>query len=98
MKPVGLFLATNRSVLIVLSAILSVTGANRFLSTSGMDVPRLLIFSMFVGFTGAIISLLISKPMAKWSTGAEVIDTPRNADEEWLLGTVARLADRAGIR
>jgi heat shock protein HtpX len=57
----------------------------------------LLVFSLIVGFTGAIISLLMSKPMAKWSTGAQVIEHPSNSTEQWLLDTVRKLADRAGI-
>jgi heat shock protein HtpX len=59
----------------------------------------LLIFSVIVGFTGAIISLLMSKSMAKWSTGAQVLDpnAPRNQREAWLVDTVHQLADRAGI-
>jgi heat shock protein HtpX len=56
------------------------------------------VFSAVVGFTGSIISLLISKPMAKWSTGAQVISAPSNSTELWLLDTVQKLADRAGIR
>ena len=54
-------------------------------------------FSAVVGFTGAIISLLMSKTMAKWSTGAQVIETPKNEEEAWLLATVKRLADKAGV-
>jgi heat shock protein HtpX len=57
-----------------------------------------LVFSAVVGFTGAIISLLMSKSMAKWSTGAQVINAPRDESQAWLLGTVKRLADKAGIR
>jgi heat shock protein HtpX len=57
----------------------------------------LLVFSLVVGFTGAIFSLLISKPMAKWSTGAQVIEYPANSTEQWLLDTVHRLAANAGI-
>jgi heat shock protein HtpX len=71
---------------------------NRFLAGSGLNLPMLLVFSAVVGFTGSIISLLISKPMAKWSTGAHVIDAPSNSTELWLLDTVQKLADRAGIR
>jgi heat shock protein HtpX len=57
----------------------------------------LVVFSAVVGFTGAFISLLMSKTMAKWSTGAQVIDTPQSADEQWLVGTVRRLSEKAGI-
>ncbi|MFL6715885.1 MAG: protease HtpX [Burkholderiaceae bacterium] len=98
MKRIFLFLATNIAVLVVLSVVLSLLGVNRFLAGSGLNLPMLLVFSAVVGFTGSIISLLISKPMAKWSTGAQVIDAPANSTELWLLDTVQKLADRAGIR
>jgi heat shock protein HtpX len=98
MKRILLFLATNIAVLAVMSIVLSLLGVNRFLAGSGLNLPMLLVFSAVVGFTGSIISLLISKPMAKWSTGAHVIDAPSNSTELWLLDTVQKLADRAGIR
>jgi heat shock protein HtpX len=63
-----------------------------------LSLGSLMMFSLVVGFTGAIFSLLISKPMAKWSTGARVIDTPSSSTELWLLSTVSRLADKAGIK
>ena len=88
MKRIFLFLATNIAVLVVLSVVLSLLGVNRFLTGSGLNLPMLLVFSAVVGFTGSIISLLISKPMAKWSTGAQVIDAPANSTELWLLDTV----------
>src|SRR5882672_8683750 len=97
MKRVILFLATNFAVMLMLSVMLRLFGVDRYLSESGLDVGALLIFSLVVGFTGSIISLLMSKPMAKWSTGARVIDRPRDADEAWLLSTVRKLAQRAGI-
>ena len=97
MKRIVLFVLTNIAVIAVLSIVLSVTGVDRFLTAQGLNVGMLLIFSLVVGFTGAIISLLMSKPMAKWSTGAHVIDHPSNSSEQWLLDTVRRLADRAGI-
>lgn len=98
MKRIFLFLMTNIAVLVVLSIVLSLLGVDRFLSGSGLNLPMLLVFSAVVGFTGSIISLLISKPMAKWSTGAQVIDAPANSTELWLLDTVQKLSDRAGIR
>jgi heat shock protein HtpX len=70
---------------------------DRFLTRSGLNLPMLLVFSLVVGFTGSIISLLMSKSMAKWSTGARVIETPMNGTEAWLLQTVGKLAQRAGI-
>ena len=97
MKRIVLFLVTNLAVMLVLSVTLSVLGVNRFLAADGLNVGMLVVFSAVVGFTGAFISLLMSKPMAKWSTGAQVIDTPASADEQWLVGTVRRLAEKAGI-
>ncbi len=97
MKRILLFVLTNIAVVAVLSIVLSVLGVDRFLTAQGLNVGMLLVFSLVLGFTGAIISLLISKPMAKWSTGARVIDAPENATEQWLVDTVRRLADRAGI-
>ena len=97
MKRILLFVLTNVAVIAVMSIVLSVLGVDRFLTSQGLNVGSLLVFSLVVGFTGAIFSLLISKPMAKWSTGATVIEQPQNETERWLLDTVRRLADRAGI-
>lgn len=97
MKRIVLFLLTNIAVMVVLSIVLSVLGVDRFLSARGLNVGTLLVFSLVVGFAGSIISLLMSKPMAKWSTGARVIERPANPTEQWLVDTVARLAQRAGI-
>ena len=99
MKRIVLFLMTNLAVMVVLSVTLSLTGANRFLTANGIDYQQLLIFSAIVGFTGSIISLLMSKRMAIMSTGAQVIDpqAPANSTEAWLVDTVHQLADRAGI-
>lgn len=99
MKRIALFLLTNLAVLVVLSASMNILGVGRYLTANGLDLNQLLAFSAILGFTGAIISLLISKWMAKQSTGARVIDPqrPANAREAWLLDTVHQLADRAGI-
>lgn len=97
MKRIVLFIATNLAVMLVLGIVLNVLGVNRFISAQGLNIPMLMVFSLIVGFTGAFISLLMSKPMAKWSTGAQVIDNPRSADEQWLVNTVKRLSDKAGI-
>jgi heat shock protein HtpX len=80
---------------VVLSIVLSLLGIGR--PGSGTSMGGLLAFSVVVGFTGSIISLLMSKPMAKWSTGARVIEQPQNSTEQWLVGTVHALADKAGI-
>jgi heat shock protein HtpX len=97
MKRIVLFLVTNLAVMLVMSVVLSLLGVNRFLTANGLNLGALMVFSLVVGFTGAIFSLLISKQMAKWSTGARVIDSPSSSTELWLLDTVKRLADRAGI-
>lgn len=99
MKRIVLFLVTNLAVVVVLGIILNLLGANRFITAQGLDINTLLVFSAVIGFGGAIISLLMSKPIAKWSTGARVIDpqAPANADERWIVETVHQLADRAQI-
>ncbi len=98
MKRIFLFIATNIAVIAVMSVVLSLLGVDRFISQAGLNLPMLLVFSLVVGFTGSIISLLISKPMAKWSTGARVIDAPSSSTELWLVDTVGKLAQRAGIK
>ena len=97
MKRIVLFLVTNIAVMLVLSVTLSILGVNRFLTANGLNMGMLLAFSAVVGFAGSFFSLLISKPMAKWSVGAHVIETPATPDEQWLVGTVKRLADKAGV-
>ena len=97
MKRIVLFIATNLAVMLVLGIVTSLLGVNQFLSRTGLNLPMLLAFSAVVGFTGAIFSLLISKPMAKWSTGARVIESPQNETERWLVETVKRLANKANI-
>jgi heat shock protein HtpX len=97
MKRIVLFLITNLAVVLVLSIVLRLLGLDRVVQANGIDVPSLLVFSFVVGFVGAIISLLMSKSMAKWSTGAQVIDTPRDEAEVWLFDTVRKLAQTAGV-
>src|SRR3990167_1096065 len=97
MKRIILFLATNLAVILVMSVVLSLLGVDRYLTEGGLNLGTLMVFSLVLGFTGAIFSLLISKPMAKWSTGARVIDAPSSSTELWLVDTVNKLADRAGI-
>jgi heat shock protein HtpX len=98
MKRVVLFIATNLAVVLVLSVVLRLLGLDRAMySQTGMSTEGLLVFSAVVGFTGAIISLLMSKQMAKWSTGAHVIEQPANDAEAWLVETVRKLAIKAGI-
>ena len=97
MKRIALFLATNIAVLAVLAFFVNVLGVGQFLTEEGIDLTSLLAFSAIIGFSGALISLLISKPMAKWSTGARIIDGSQGATEYWLVQTVQRLARKAGI-
>jgi heat shock protein HtpX len=97
MKRVVLFLATNIAVLLVLSVVISVLGLDRWLTAEGIDYRGLLAFSAVLGFGGSLISLAMSKSMAKWSTGARVIDGTEGTTEYWLVQTVRELAGKAGI-
>jgi len=97
MKRVVLLVLTNIAVMVVLTITASILGADRYLAESGLNITSLAIFAGLMGFGGAFISLLISKPMAKWTTGAHVIESPQSADEQWLVATVRRLAEKAGI-
>ena len=98
MKRIVLFIVTNLAVVLVLSIVLRLLGLDTAMSAqTGMNTGSLLVFSAVIGFGGAIISLLISKPMAKWSTGARVIEQPANEAEAWMVETVRRLATKAGI-
>ncbi len=97
MKRVILFLATNLAVMLVLSIVLNLLGIGRGVSAAGIQYGSLMAMALVVGFTGSIFSLLISKPMAKWTTGARVISEPNNSTELWLVNTVRQLSERAGI-
>ncbi len=97
MKRILLFVLTNVAIVAVLGIVASLLGVNRFLTANGLNLGALLGFALIMGFGGAFISLLISKPMAKWSSGVRVIDQPQSADEAWIVETVRRLATKAGI-
>jgi heat shock protein HtpX len=97
MKRIALFVLTNLAVMLVLTITTRLLGLDRFLSANGLNLGALMGFSLIMGFGGATISLLMSKQMAKWSTGAHVIEQPSNADEAWIVDTVRRFADKAGI-
>ncbi len=97
MKRILLFLATNIAVLVVLSIVVRLLGVDQFLSASGINYVSLLIFAAVIGFGGAVISLAMSKWMAKWSVGAQVIVQPRSDAEIWLVNTVKKQASMAGI-
>ena len=97
MTRILLFVLTNLAVMLVLGVVTSVFGLNRFIGADGLQVGSLLVYAAVVGFTGAIISLLMSKPIAKWSTGAQVINDSPNPTHQWLVSTVRALADKAGV-
>jgi heat shock protein HtpX len=97
MKRIVLFVLTNLAVVVVLGIVASIFGLNRFIGPNGISLTSLLGFSLLMGFGGAIISLLISKPVAKWSAGVQIIEQPQNADEAWIVETVRKFADKAGI-
>jgi len=97
MKRIILFVMTNLAVVVVLGIVASLLGVNRYLTPQGLNLGMLLGFAAVIGFGGAIISLLISKPVAKWSSGVRVINEPQNADEAWIVETVRKLSERAQI-
>ena len=97
MKRILLFVMTNLAVVVVLGIVANLLGVNRYLTANGLNLGALLGFALVMGFGGAIISLLISKPVAKWSAGVRVIEQPQNADEAWIVQTVRNFADKAGI-
>ena len=97
MKRIFLFVLTNLAVVLVLGLVASLLGVNRFLTSNGLNLGALLGYALIMGFGGAFISLLISKPVAKWSSGVRVIEQAQNADEAWLVETVRKFADKAGI-
>jgi len=96
-KRILLFLGTNIAVLVVLSVVMRVFGIGNYLTAEGIDPAALLVFSAVIGFAGSIISLLISKRVAKMTTRARVIDGSEGQTERWLVDTVRRLAERARI-
>ena len=97
MKRIILFVATNLAIVLVLGIVANLLGVNRFLTANGLNLGALLGFALIMGFGGAFISLLLSKPIAKWSAGVQLISQPSNADEAWIVDTVRRFADKAGI-
>lgn len=99
MKRIMLYLATNIAVLAVLSVTMRLLGIDSLLDEqgAGLNMTSLLIFAGIIGFSGSFISLAISKWTAKRLTGAEVITSPKNSTEKWLVDTVSRQAQQAGI-
>ncbi|MFO1390422.1 protease HtpX [Cellvibrio sp.] len=98
MLRIGLFLLTNLAIMIVAGIVINLLGVGKFISHGQLNLQSLFIFCAVFGFTGSFISLFISKWMAKRSMGVELIENPRNADERWLVDTVADLAQKAGIK
>jgi heat shock protein HtpX len=98
MQRIVLFVLTNLAVMLVLGLAVNLLGLNGFLRASGIDLTALLGFSLVMGFGGAFISLLISKAMAKWTTGLQLINDSSDATHAWLTLTVRRFADQAGVR
>ncbi|HMN19822.1 MAG TPA: protease HtpX [Ottowia sp.] len=94
MQRILLFVLTNIAVMVVVGIVTSLLGVGRYTGTNTLD---LMIFALVIGFSGSIISLLMSKPMAKMSMRVQVIDQPRSADEAWIVDTVRRFAEQAGI-
>jgi heat shock protein HtpX len=97
MKRIVLFVLTNLAVMLVLGITASLLGVNKFLTANGLNLGMLLGFALVMGFGGAIISLLISKPMAKWTTGAVIINDSTDPTHRWIVGTVRNFATKAGI-
>ena len=94
MKRIMLFVLTNIAVMAVVGIVTSLLGVGRY---TGTNTGQLMIFSLIVGFSGSIISLLMSKTMAKMSMGVKIIEQPANADEAWIVETVRKFAGQAGI-
>ena len=99
MKRIFLFLVTNIAIMLVITIIINIFGLGQVLDAQGvdLDLTSLLMLSAVVGGTGSFISLAMSKSMAKHSTGAYVITQPQNEQEQWLINTVSRQAQAAGI-
>ena len=97
MKRIVLFVLTNLAIVLVLGMVSSLLGVDKFLTANGLNLSALLGFALVMGFGGSFISLLISKPIAKWSVGVQLIGQPQSADEQWLLDTVRKFANQAQI-
>jgi len=98
MKRIALFLATNLAIVLVLSVTMRLLGVEPYLNANGLNLTSLLIFAAVMGFGGSFISLAISKWSVKKSMGVQVIETPSNSTELWLVETVRRYATEAGIK
>ncbi|MGP4842651.1 protease HtpX [Marinobacter sp. 1Y8] len=92
-----LLLGTNLAVILVASITLRLLGLDSYLTQNGINYTSLLVFATVIGFGGSLVSLLISKKMAMWSTRAQIIENPKTPAERWLVDTVSELAQKAGI-
>ncbi len=99
MKRIFLFLATNLAIIVVASITLSLLGVGSYLDETGtnLNLPALLIFCFVFGMAGSFISLLLSKTIAKWSAGVQIISEPRNRREQWLFSEIKEMSDKGGI-
>ena len=97
MKRIALFLLTNVAVVALLGIVASLLGVNRFLTPNGLNLGSLLGFALIIGFGGSIISLLLSKTMAKHGAGVRLINEPQSPDEAWIVDTVRKFATEAKI-
>jgi heat shock protein HtpX len=99
MMRIALFLATNAAILVLISVVFQIFGIEGILAANGVDLnlQALLVMSAVIGFAGSFISLAMSKTMAKRGMGVQVIESPRSSTEQWLVATVKRQAQQAGI-
>ncbi|MFD2112658.1 protease HtpX [Thiorhodococcus fuscus] len=99
MTRIILFILTNAAILVVISVVFRLLGLDgALLQNGGIDMTSLLIMAAIVGFSGSLISLFLSKTMAKHGMGVQIIDQPTSPFEQWLLNTVANQSSQAGIR
>ena len=97
MKRILLFIGTNLAVLLLISLISSALGVDRYLTRTGLDYTKLLIYSAIAGFSGSFFSLMISKWMAKWAYSIHVIEKPASQAEQWLVDKIRELSKKAGV-
>ena len=97
MKRILLFIGTNLAVMLLISIIGSALGVDRYLTRTGLDLPKLLAYSAVIGFTGSFFSLLISKWMAKFAYSIHIIEQPANQSEQWLVDKIRELSKKAGV-
>jgi len=97
MKRIFLFLLTNLAIVLMLSITMRLLGVEPYLHAQGLNLQALLVFAAVMGFGGALLSLAMSKWSAKQAMGVQVIDAPANSTEFWLVETVRKQAEKAGI-